>query len=172
MFTTLRSSLFACALVISGGWAAAADKDGFQYDVQKTILDKADTRGSDTNVSNLDRFMGLKVSLKNTTFKEMAAGEITWEILNRKYLSTTIERSSGTEKLQALKPSEKIELTLGAVNVRGYRDGTSKHVDELEWQITVKREGKEVLKVNSTKTFDVLAKRATTVEAPKPADAK
>ena len=172
MTTSLRSCIFIFAFAIFSGWAGAADKNGFQYDVQKTVLDKADTRGSDVNISNLDRMMGLKVSLKNTTFKEMAPGEITWEILNRKYLTSTIEHSTGTEKLQTLKPSEKIDLTLGEANVRGYRDGAVKHVDELEWQITIKRDGKELLKVSSTKSFEMLAKRATKIEAPPPAEAK
>lgn len=167
MITSLRLSLFTVVLAILCGGAVAADKNGFQYDVQKTVLDKSDTKGYDVNVSNLDRMMGLKVSLKNTTFKEMPAGEISWEILNRKYLSSTIELTSGTEKLQALKPSEKIELTLGSANVRGYRDGAVKHVDELEWQLTIKQAGKEVLRVNSTKGFDLLAKRANKIETAK-----
>jgi hypothetical protein len=168
MSFSLRPLLLACVLLATAGAAGAADKDGLQYDVQKTVLDKADTRGYDVNTSRLDRYMGLKVSLRNMTFKEMPAGEITWEILNRKYLSTSVELSSGTDKLPAIKPSEKIELTLGSANVQGYRDGAMRHMDELEWQLTIKREGKEVFRANSTKSFDAIAKRATKVKVPKP----
>lgn len=147
--------------------AGAADLNGIQYDVQKTVLDKADTRGYSLNTTRLDRSTGLKVTLKNMTFKEMPAGEIKWEILNRKYYSTTIELTSGTEKLQAIRPSEKIELTLGSAIVEGYRDGGMRRVDELEWQLTIKREGKEAFRASSTKGFDLLAKRAVKVEVPK-----
>jgi hypothetical protein len=167
MHTSLRSLVSAGVLLLCVGSGLAADKDGLQYDVQKTVLDKADTRGYDVNTSRLDRYMGLKVSLRNMTFKEMPAGDISWEILNRKYLSTTVELTSGTAKLQALKPSEKIDLTLGSANVQGYRDGAMRHMDELEWQIVIKREGKEVFRANSTKSFDAIAKRATKVDSAK-----
>ena len=54
----------------------------------------------------------------------MPEGEVHWEILNRKHDSTRVERTSGKEKLKALKPAEIAELSIGAAEVTGYRDVT------------------------------------------------
>jgi hypothetical protein len=151
-------------LLATAAAAQAVEKNGYQYDVQKTVIERGDNRVYYT--TQLDRLTGLKVSLKNITFKEMPAGEIAWEILNRKYNSTTLELTSGTEKLPAIKSGQKLDLTIGQANVRGYIYGARRYVDELEWQLTVTREGKEELRINSTKNFDQLAKRAVRVDIP------
>ena len=165
--TAFRVSLLtACALVQSASSIFAAQQGDYQYDIQKTVIEKADTRGYDVNMSRLDRLMGLKVMLRNATFKALPESQIKWDVLNRKHLSTAIEHSSGTEKLAPMKAGEKRDITLGAVTVQGYRDGAVKHVDELEWQIVIVREGKEVFRLTSTKSFDLLAKRAVKVEPP------
>ena len=50
----------------------------------------------------------------------MPEGEVQWEILNRKHDSTSVESTSGKEKLKALKPAEIAELKIGAAEVTGY----------------------------------------------------
>ncbi len=164
MAAPLRSLLPLVLVMAAAPAARAVEKNGYQYDVQKTVLDRGDNRVY--SATHLDRLTALKVALKNITFKEMPAGEVTWEILNRKHNSTTIEITSGQEKLPVMKASQKLDLTLGLANVQGYIYGARRYVDELEWQITIKREGKEELKINSTKNFDLLAKRAVKVELP------
>lgn len=166
--SSILALLTAMAFSVS---ALAEEKNGIQYSVQKVTLDRADVR-TDLNSQQLDRFMGLRVSLKNVSFKELPEGTITWEILNRKYNSTTIELTSGTEKLQRLKAGENVELTIGSAKVLGYRDGAITRKDELEWQITITREGKEAAKFASKPSFELLRKRAVKVELPNPEPAK
>src|SRR3954467_6137167 len=85
-----RSLLAVLTAMVCSLTALAEEKNGLQYSVQKVTLDRADVR-TDLNAQQLDRFMGLRVSLKNVGFKELPEGTITWEILNRKYNSPTIE---------------------------------------------------------------------------------
>ncbi len=145
----------------------AATKDGLTVTVSNTTVDRNDQRPGYYYSPRNDRIEALKVSLKNGSFKPMPAGEIRWEILVRKYYSTSVEMMSGTEKLQALRPAEGIDVVIGGAQVQGWRDGTLQSKDKLEWQVTVFQDGKEVLKTNSTAGFDALAKRATKVDPPK-----
>jgi len=116
----------------------AEEKNGLQVSVQKVTLDRADVRGGDVNMENLDRLMALRVSIRNTSFKSMPEGEVTWEILRRKYDDSGIELTSGVEKLPHLKAGESTEVTWGIVKVLGYRNGAILRKDELEWELTFK----------------------------------
>ncbi|MDR3402846.1 MAG: hypothetical protein P4L99_10150 [Chthoniobacter sp.] len=153
----------ALALVLPAG---AEEKNGLQVSVQKVTLDRADVRGGDVNMENLDRLMGLRVTIKNETFKSMPEGEVTWEILRRKYDDNGIELTSGVEKLQHLKPGEGVEVTWGIVKILGYRNGAILRKDDLDWELTFKQDGKEVAKFSSKPNFAMLLKRAVRVEPP------
>jgi hypothetical protein len=145
----------------------AEEKNGFQCSVQKVTLDKADVR-SDLNVEALDRTMGLRVSLRNTSFRPVPDGEITWEIVKRKFDNGAIELTTGTEKLQSLKAGETADLTLGFARTGGVRNGAVLRQDELEWQITIKPEGQPATRFTSKSSFAALLKRAVKVEVPAP----
>ena len=167
MKTFPRLILASLAVLAVSATALAEEKNGLLVTVQKTTLDRSDQRGGYFYGDRLNRTEGLKVSIKNTSFKPMPEGEVRWEILNRKHDSSSIESTDGKEKLKALKPAEIAELKIGAAEVTGYRDGYENAKDKIEWQITVIQEGKEVMKSASTAGFDAIAKRATKVKPPK-----
>lgn len=167
MNASFRSILGLLAVAAISATAVAEEKNGLLVTVQKTTLDRADQRAGYFYGGRINRTEGLKVSIKNTSFKPMPEGEVHWEILNRKHYSTTVESTTGKEKLQALKPAEITELKIGAAEVTGYKDGYDNVKDKLEWQVTILQAGKEVMKTASTGGFEAIAKRATKVTAPK-----
>jgi hypothetical protein len=135
------------------------EKNGVQVSVAKATLSKADQHGA-MNTDTLDRTQGLKVTVTNTSFKDVPEGEVDWEILVRKHNSTRIESYTGSEKLKALHKSESVDLTIGAVPILGYHDGAYLEIDKIEWHIAVKRGGLELLSASSIPGFANLAKRA------------
>jgi len=160
-----RLLLYACALALPLG-AIADEKNGIQVNVQKVTLDRADVRGADVNMENLDRLMGLRVAFKNVGFKPMPESEVTWEILRRHYDNAALELTTGVEKLQHLRAGETAEVTMGIAKVAGIRNGAVLRKDELEWELTITHDGKEVAKFASKPNFAMLLKRAARVEAP------
>ena len=160
----MRLSL--CALltgvVLFTGALDAAEKNGLSVTVSKKTLDRAD-RTSAYYSDRIDRTQGLKVSVKNTTFKEMPEGEVEWTILVRQYASTSIHKHQGKEKLKALKPAETAELLIGAAHITGWRDWGTQWKDKIEYQVVINQAGKETFRTASTSSFDSLAKRAVKV---------
>ncbi|HEY3898194.1 MAG TPA: hypothetical protein VGM54_06255 [Chthoniobacter sp.] len=159
-------SLPLCAL----GFASVArlqaeEKNGIQCSVQKVTLDRADTR-ADLNASNLDRIMGLRISLRNDGFKPIPEGQIIWEILKRHYDSPAIDLTTGTENFAGLKPGEDAELTMGSARILGTRNGALLRQDEMEWQITIMRGAQEIARFSSKSSFPLLLKRAVKVDVP------
>ena len=75
-------------------------------------------------------------------------------------LATMNVMYSGTEKLKALKPAETTDMVIGKAEITGYNYSGSGEKDKIEWQVIVKQDGKEVIKVASTSAFDGMAKRA------------
>jgi hypothetical protein len=146
--------------------ALADEKNGIQVNVQKVTLDRADVRGADVNMESLDRLMGLRVTFKNVGFKPMSESEVTWEILKRRYDNAALELTSGVEKLQHLRAGESAEVTMGIAKVAGIRNGAVLRKDELEWELTITQDGKEVAKFASKPNFAMLLKRAARVEVP------
>jgi hypothetical protein len=82
--------------------ASAEEKNGLSVTVSKTTLERSDTRNTYYYSDRIDRTQGLKVTVKNVSFKDMPEGEIEWTILVRKYYSTTVLKHSGKEKLKPL----------------------------------------------------------------------
>lgn len=146
--------------------ASAEEKNGLQVSVQKVTLDRADFRGNDVNIENLDRTMGLRVSLRNTTFKEIVNGEVTWEIVKRKWDNAALELTTGTEKLPRLRAGESVEITIGAARTSGQINGASLRKDELEWELTFKQGAREIARFSSKSNFQTLLKRASLMPTP------
>jgi hypothetical protein len=151
-------------LCICGANVQAEERNGLSVNVVKKTLDRAD-RSASYYYDRIDRTQGLKVTIKNTTFKPMPEGEIDWTILVRQYASTAIEKHSGKEKLKALKPAEAAELVIGAAQITGWRDWGNQWKDKIEYQVIITQGGKETFRTASTNSFDILAKRA--IKAPK-----
>ena len=97
----------------------------------------------------------------------MPEGEVAWTILVKKwgYSTPLIYIYTGTEKLKVLKPAETADMVFGSAEITGYNSSGYTEKDKIEWQVIVKQDGKETLKVASTSAFDSLAKKAT--KAPK-----
>ncbi len=152
-----------CLLMGMLASAPAEEMNGLSVTVSKKTLERADDRRG-YYYDRIDRTQALKATVKNVSFKEMPEGEVEWTILVRKYLSSTIEKYEGKEKLKALKPAEAVEMTIGAAQIHGWRGYYEQHKDKFEYQLVVKQGGKETMRTASDKAFDALAKRA--VRAP------
>jgi len=159
---TLLPLFLALVFTLAAGTGRAEEKNGLSVMVNKTTLEKNDIRGGAYSYyDRIDRKQGLKAAIKNNTFKEMPEGELIWTILVRKYYSTSVESYTGTEKLKALKPAQGVDMVFGNAEITGYSyTGSSADKDKIEWQIVIKHDGKEMIKAQSTSTFDALAKRA------------
>ena len=140
--------------------AEAEEKNGVQLTVQKKTLDRADTRGGAYYLDRIDRTQGLKVMVKNVSFKPMPEGEVEWVILVRKYPGTILEGFRGAEALKALRPADTVEMVMGAAQITGWRDYYDAVRDKMEYQVIVKQEGVEKVRMQSTSNFDTLIKRA------------
>lgn len=163
-FRLLVLAVFALAAA-----AQAEEKNGLSLTVSKTVVEKNDTRGNGYYSDRLNRTQALKASIKNLSFKEMPEGEVTWSVLLKRYSYSDIQIFTGTEKLKALKPAEITEMIFGATPITGYSGISENYKDKTEWQITVKQDGKEIIKSQSTSAFDSMAKHA--VKGPKPTKA-
>ena len=152
---------FLCIILALGAVSRAEEKNGLQVSISKKTLDRADTRGNSYYYDRIDRTQGLRVTLKNNTFRPMPEGEIDWTIIVRRYSSTAVEGFTGTEKVKALKPAETVDMVIGAAQITGWRDWFDQAKDKMEHQVVVRHGDKEMIRLSSTSGFDALAKRAT-----------
>lgn len=158
---TFPRLLTATAFVLTFASAAhAVEKNGLSIVVNKTVLENNDTRGAGYYSDRINRTQGLRAVIKNTSFKEMPEGEVVWSILVLRWGTNTIESFTGTEKLKVLKPAETTDMVIGKAETGGYKNYGAAEKDKTEWQVVIKHEGKEMIKLQSTTTFDNLAKRA------------
>ena len=157
---TLLSLLLALVFALAPGTARAEEKNGLSVSVGKTTIEKNDTRCTGYYSDRINRTQGLKASIKNTSFKEMPEGEVIWSIVVKKYYSTSAEIYTGTEKLKSLKPAETTDMVIGNAEITGYNYSGAQEKDKIEWQVIIKQDGKEMIKTQSTSSFDGLAKRA------------
>jgi len=146
-------------LLGQAGAARAEEKNGLLVTVAKKTLDRNDSRAP-YYYDRIDRTQGLKVTVKNNSFREMPAGEVEWTLLVRKYYSSSIEGFAGKEPLKALKPSETAEMVLGSAQIFGWADISGQAKDKIEHQVVVTQDGKETIRLQSTAGFDAVAKRA------------
>ena len=162
MKTHLRL-LLAIVFTITLAAARAEEKNGLSVTVSKTVVENNDTRGTGYYSDRINRTQALKAVLKNLSFKEMPEGEVVWTILVKKwgYSTPRIEIYTGNEKLKALKPAESTDMVIGKAAVGGYKEYGAAEKDKTEWQVIVKQDGKELVKVQSTSAFDSMAKHAT-----------
>ncbi len=160
MKTHLRL-LLAIVFTLTLAATRAEEKNGLSLTVGKTTIENNDTHGNGYYSDRINRVQGLKAVIKNLSFKEMPEGEVVWTILVKKYYGTTITSYTGSEKLKALKPAEITEMVIGKAEVGGYKDYGPAEKDKAEWQVIVKQDGKELLKVQSTSAFESMAKHAT-----------
>ncbi len=159
----------AACLLLTFSSAPAEEKNGLSLSVSKKTLERSDSRNGYIGYSDrIDRTQGLKVTVKNTSFKPMPEGEMEWTILVRKYLSSSLYRYTGKEKLSALKVAEAADLTIGAAQITGWKDYGEQYKDKIEYQVVITQAGKEMIRTASTPAFDALAKRSVKASTPEP----
>lgn len=164
--------MLSLAILVSGRPAVALEeKGGYQVTVGKVTLSRNDARyGYYYSSRRINRLQGLKVTVKNATFKPQPEGEIEWSILTMKYYGGIPEVVSGKEKLPALKAAETTDLVLGSAQIFGWLDSMERTKDKLEWQVVIKRDGAEVLRTASKPNFDALAKGARKLKNEAPSE--
>lgn len=139
--------------------AVAQEKNGLSVNVTKRTLNRNDKR-SYAYYTRYDRTQGFKVVIRNTSLKPLPEGEVSWTILVRKALySNRTEKYVGTEKLKPLRPSESVELMVGAVPIEGYRYERD-YKDDMEYELVMTHSGKETARFSSKPAFAALAKGA------------
>ena len=154
--------LLATLLTVAFHPLRAEEKNGVMLTVQKKTLDRNDTRSGYYSYDRIDRTQGLKVTVRNTTFKPQAEGEVEWTIIVRRAgYSTSASGFSGVEKLKALRPSDTAEMVMGAAQITGWRDYYDAAKDKMEYQVIVKQGGVETVRAQTNPAFDALAKRST-----------
>jgi hypothetical protein len=145
--------------------ALGEEANGLRLSVQKTVLDRTKDRAAFVGWDRVEKALGLKVSAKNVSMKEKASGTIEYAVVVKKYNYSplTLHKYTGTEPFPALKPSAEANLTIGKVPMSGYNAGGNRkeYQDSIEgWQVVVKHEGVETLKITSTGDFAKLLARA------------
>lgn len=152
---------FTLALVLSTAPAPAEEKNGMSVVVSKVTLDKKGSKDNSaySSYERTDKTQALKVTVKNTSFKPMPEGEMTWKILVIGTYSSTLH--TGVEKVNTLKPAESKELIIGAAQVGAWKDYSGRGSEKTEHQITINQGQKEIIRTQTTPSFDALAKRAS-----------
>lgn len=149
---SILSSL-ALAILIAG--PASAQIADTELQVQRRTLDRQDKISKPRqNAEELTR--GLQITVKNTSIRQTAEGEVEWSILvlrpgNKKDLLST-----GKEPLKALKAGETVTFDVGAVPVQK----AGNRSQDMEYQVIVRRAGAEAAKAESTATFSQQADAA------------
>ena len=140
------------------------EKNGLRLTAQKTTLERDKDRDGSSYWDRVEKALGLKVSAKNVSMKEMPEGTIDSTVIVKRwgYSPPKIERYSSTEKLPPLKPGAEANVVSGKVAIGGYeRGGDKRYQDSIEaWQVIVKHNGTETCKITSTGTFEKLNARA------------
>ncbi len=158
--------LVAGVLLFSSHSLRAEEKNGVMLTVQKKTLDRNDTRGGYYYSDRIDRTQGLAIKVRNTSFKPQPEGEIEWTIIVRRagYTTGGIDGFTGIEKLKALAASETIDMIAGAAQITGYQNYDYAK-DKMEYRVIVKQDGIEKVRMQTTQSFDTLAKRARLTKA-------
>jgi hypothetical protein len=86
--------------------------------------------------------------------------------VKRKWDTSSLELTTGTDKLQPLHKGETVELTLGAARTGGVINGAVLRKDELDWELIFRQGAKEIARFSSKSNFQTLLKRAALVPTP------
>lgn len=144
----------------------AIDKEGMTVNVSKRIINRNDTVHHDgIGDMEIDRTMTLRLDVKNTSRKTMAATTVAYTVLVQRWNfgeREDIESYSGTMPIEEIVSLNAISSSLGEYRIGGHMHGTSdRHTDRmLAWKVVIERDGKKV-EVLSTPRFEALNKRAT-----------
>lgn len=140
---------------LSAATSAFAQARDTELKVERRTLDRQDKISRPRqNAHELTR--GLHITVKNIGLAPTAEGEVEWAILVARPGMEKALLSTGKEKLSELKAAAAATFDVGAVPVQ---DNGNKKQD-MEYQVTVRRGGAEVAKVESTASFSAQAAAA------------
>jgi hypothetical protein len=161
-----RTLLFLLAIV-PFATGLAKDENGMRVEVSKSTISRDDERRRDGYLDKVDRTLGLKIQAKNISMKPLEPGEIEWTIIVERwgYSPARFERYKGKQIIEALKPGESVNLTVGQSPVGGYEGYSKQYQDKMEaWQVVIRHGGKETITVTSGSTFEKANQRAKDAE--------
>ena len=159
------SRLMGLGMFCMASQVLAEEKNGLRLTAQKTVLERDKDRDAFYMWDKVDKALGLKVSAKNVSFKEMPEGTLEYTVVVRRWghSPTLYHRYTGTEKLPALKTGGSADLTTGKVKMGGWESSGNRkqYQDSLEgWEIVVKHGGLETIRLTSTAEFAKLNAKA------------
>lgn len=172
MNTSLRFLIILSALAWAPGTIVAEEKNGVLLSVNRKTVTRS-------NANGLQKVKTLGVSIRNSSIRDLPAGEVHWGILAYKtyYDSASSSkkgywvRDAGIEPLKALRPAEGTELILGGMDIDWK--------DRVEYRVVVMHGDKETISLCTDSDFleleaEFLAgeekKRLAAGGLPRPAD--
>lgn len=141
------ASLFLVTLFFSAAYGA--EKEGLRVEVvPKILVDGNAPTSSFQDSTPVNQEMALKATIRNISMKDTPESTIDYVVLVQRWGNETGTYSSysGTEKLQALRIAEQVDIDIGKYHVGGHMHGGSdRHKDKLcGWKIVVNEGGKKI----------------------------
>jgi len=154
MYSIFRFSLIAlvCAVIHP---AQAEEKNGLMLTAAKKTIDRNQSRTYRTT----EKTQALKVLIKNISIRAIPDVTFQWTVLAKPYYGSKIIKYTGTEPMKSLKPAEVFETLVPLPQVVAYR-GSDSRKDSTEYQLMVLNGEDEMVRLETTKDFDFLAKTA------------
>jgi hypothetical protein len=147
--------LLLTVLVFATAMPAFAQLRDTELKVERRTLDREDKIAKPrSNAEELTR--GLRITVRNTSIKPQAEGEVEWSILVARPGMERAPLSTGTEKLKALQTSEAATFDVGAVPVQSR--GAERQ--DMDYRVVVRRGDAQVAEVESKPNFAQLAQAA------------
>ena len=153
----------------------AEEANGVRLTAQKTLLEKNKDRDGSPYWDTVDKALGLKVNIRNVSFKDIPEGTLEHIVIVKRWGSSPVryESFTGTDNLPPLGKSAEANLTVGKVALGGYEGlgyNNKYYQDSIEgWQLIAKHDGKVTIKLTSTSSFDKLLAKAKPGKVEKPA---
>ncbi len=171
-FARLTISILFLASVWATATLFAMEKDGLRVEiVPKVVADRSAYPSSFSLTTEVDEDMSLKATIRNVSMKDSPESTIDYVVIVQRW---DAERSlynsyKGSEKLQALRFGEQVEVDIGNYHLGGHLHGNSpQHKDKLAaWKIVVNQGGKTIELVSAS-NFDSLNKVAEPAHDRKP----
>lgn len=137
--------------------AYAEEKNGLMLTAAKKTLDRSQSRTYYSRTT--EKTQALKVTVKNISIRPIPEVTLQWTVLARPYYGSKSLKYTGTEPMKSLKPAEVFETLVPLPQVVEYR-GSDTRKDDTEYQLLVMNGEEEMVRLETTKEFDFLAKAA------------
>lgn len=143
----------------------AIEKDGIQLTVQKTTLDRSRDPDQFYEWDKVSKALALKVSVSNNSIKDLEPATVEYVVIVQRwgYSPRKYKCITGKEALSALSRGKTQELTVGRIQLDGWESSSNRKdfVDRIDaWQVRVVRDGKELIALKSSTSFDRLYSKA------------